>query len=409
MLTFQDRKQQIMEICALDNQPRLLNIYGEAGIGKSSLLQEASVRIREAYSSCLVLLFDLADLSRVASADRPRHLVLELMKHAGGWLRDITPLWTNVDATISQIITQLIDLSTHVPVFLVYDTTEKVQDDRGFWQWMETELVGPLAVEGQVRQIFAGRFPISWRGFEIRRIVVHLPLHPLSTEKASAEETDQAESGAAVRLVSEALIQHSPELGFEDADAVSNLVALILSLSFGHPRLSLKLAEYVARLWPAIGDPRDLRAKLSTDVVREFIERDLFEGIEQPWIEILWWVSVLDWFDTTLLQLYLSLSAPELVKNKPEYFFIQGISSLRRHHTVLWREAQGDQLYGSIAPIARLCMEISYPESYRKACLAASKTFAQLSQEFEEGSPEKAQYKLAAEVYLKRLEEEASR
>jgi energy-coupling factor transporter ATP-binding protein EcfA2 len=382
--TFQNRDMPLDEICTDTDQALLLNIYGESGIGKSTLLQAAAQRLRTRSPAALVLAIDLKEIS----LDQPEMILRTLLAQAQGMLN--AP-GQNPEQVAGQIVNQLSDIAAQTPLYLMFDTTERFQENMEFWRWMESYLVGPLAIEGQVRQIFAGRVPAPWRRVEIRRIVKLLPLEPLST------------ADAARNLVAEVLQVHNPQL--RSKEQLESAVDLVLEFSFGHPQLSEQVAAYVALHWP-VAAKEPFKRQLCQELIKPFIENVFFKDIEPLWREILWWLSVLDWFDVTILQRYLNLLKPELIKNQPDYFFIQGVSRLRIHYTVIWREERGDRLHGVVGQIVRQCLQVLEPTPYHQACLAAAQTMTTLAGEFPPEYPEFQQYHREAEIYRQRAQEE---
>jgi len=402
MVSFQDRKESLKQICDPANRGFLLNIYGEAGIGKSRLMMEARERLRKNSPPTLVFYVDLKPVSQRAPMERPAVLLQELLSRAEGRLR-VEGQGVEYDA--GQIIAQLTVLSNQNPVTLMFDTTETLQEDMEFWKWLETNLIGPLVVEGSVQLIFAGRIPVPWRRVEVRRAVKLLLLQPLHPQEAARE------------LAREVLRQHNAH--WNEA-VLEQAISLVLEFSFAHPLLSEKLAEFIAQEWQPppgynAGSGRsnsdsldfgsEFRGKLCKEVVEPFVEQHLLETVEPTWKKILWWVSVLDWFDATILQRYLRLVAPNMSTDKPDYFFVQGLTRLRIHHTVVWREERGDRMHGVIGDIMRHCLQVQKPEVYRQACLKAAEMFDELAGEFED-DPEADRYRQQAEKYRRRAAQE---
>jgi hypothetical protein len=389
--TYQGPREALDWICAEPDQNLLLNIYGEAGIGKSRLLHEAAQRLQAKSTPALVLQVDLKLLTG-ASANRPERLLRALIAQSEGRLSSV---WQSqsMEQVAGLVVAQLTEIAHRVPVYLMFDTTEVFQEDMGFWHWMEGDLVGPLAIGGQVRLVFAGRAPVPWRRLEVRRRVRLLSLEPLSPQEGAKS------------LIREVLQQHNPRL--EEDEILEQAVNLILEFSFGHPLLSKSLANYAALRWP-MPSLSEFRLELCRETVEPFIEQYLFEGIAPPWNEILWWASVLDGFDAIILQRYLEQVAPELIEGKSDFFFIQGITNLRIRNTVVWLDELGNHLQGVIADIVRRCFETLYPERYQRACRAAAETVENLGNELPDGDPEAQRYRQEAEKYRQRATSIAS-
>jgi len=363
------------------------------------LLEEATQRLRAQSPPAWVLQVDLKLLK--ASADLPETateaVIRALVDQSAGQL-DVE--WQSAEYAAGQVIAQLVDLSRQTPVVLMFDTTEQFQEDMAFWRWMEENLVGPFVGEERVRQVFAGRIPAPWRGFEVRRVVKLLQLTPLCPQ-------DDARN-----LVREALRQTN--VSWESESEIDRAADLVIEFSFGHPLLSEELAAYVAQHGSGQSDDA-LKSKLAGEVVKPFIAQHFFDQVESPWDEILEWASVLDWFDATILPRYLRRVAPELItdptsgKEYPDYFFIQGIHRLRIQKTIVWREERGDRLHGVIGDIVRRCFEVREWEKYRAACQAATETLESLAGEFLAESPESRQYHREAEAYRLRAKKEEER
>ncbi len=385
MLEFQDREGVLAELCALAQDGLLLNLFGEKGIGKSRVLQEAERKLQVEKPPAFVLRIDLEELENIT--DRPTAVLRAIIEQAAGRIRGI---WESNEQVAAVIVAQLAELTRHIPVYVMFDTTEVLQGDSAFWDWLHRNLTEPLVVDGRVKQIYAGRIPVPWRRFELRRTVKFLPLGPITPTAASRA------------LVEEALLQSNPRLkNVEDLHLAINIV---LEFSFSHPLLSETLAAYVAQHWPPAQPLTQFKTTLCEQGVRKFINESLFKDVEAQWIHILWWASALDWFDPTILKEYLKHVMPEL-DEKPDYYFIQEIAELRKHNRIIWQESQGDRLHGLIQDIVRQCLKTMDPDRYEYACAAAAETFEAIAGEFAEEDSYAQQFRNEAGGYRRRLQE----
>ncbi len=382
MLEFQDREEVLGELCAPASQSLLLNLFGETGIGKSRVLQEAERRLQVDRPPAVVLRVDLEKLKD--AADRPTTLLRTLIDQAAG---RVSGIWQSNEQVAAVIVAQLGALTQHTPVYLMFDTTEALQGDSAFWDWLHQNLTEPLVIDGRVKQIYAGRIPVAWRRFELRRTVKLLPLGPLTPVAASRT------------LVAQALLQSNPML--KERGDFQAAVDLVLEFSFGHPLLSEMLAAYVAGHWPSEQPLTQYKKILCEQKVKQFINEFLFKEVEEPWREILWWASALDWFDPAILREYLKRVRPELGK-EPDYYFIREVAKLRTHHRVIWQESRGDRLHGLIQDIVRQCFMTMDREEYRRACLAAAETFGDIAKEFDAEDSYKKQFEDEAATYRQR-------
>jgi len=399
MTAFQNRKKELARIMENARQTNLLNIYGEAGIGKTRLLTEAKARILDEHPSALVLVINLALLVAEGSvSEQIEALLRAILRKGERWLE--ADRGGRDEVVAGQIAVQLNKHAKRIPVMLMFDNTEKLQENMEFWDWMEAYLIGPLAVEGRVQQIFAGRVPVPWRRVEVRRAVDLVRLEPLSPEEEGEGEEQEDPARALVRDALE-------EEGFdvENEEQTENAADLIIDLSFGHPLLSERLAAYLTEHWDPSRDEGETKKELCEEVIEPFIEEEFLEGITPPWNKIIYWASILDRFDATILQEYLDRVGLPEVEGKPDFFFIQGISRLRIHDTVIWRERRGDRLHGVIRDIVRQNFRILRPDDYRRACEKAAQTFHWLADQFPQDSEEAHRYREEAAAYKARLAE----
>ncbi|MBN2470995.1 MAG: ATP-binding protein [Anaerolineae bacterium] len=373
---FVGREMELDELSARLDTPRpLINIYGEPGIGKTRLLKEAARRLKADHEAALVLTVDLEQIVSHPSAERPRAVLEALISQSKGVL---SGQWEDVDQVAQRIVDQLNALAAERPVAIFFDTTEFLHHDRAFWTWIEMKIVGPLLIERRVSLVFAGRVPVPWRRVEVRRALKLLPLQ-------------QLEEGHARRFVLH-LLEDAAWFAEASEGEREQAADLILLISCQHPGLIHVLADEVrSRPWPP-DDLGQVKQRLSAEIVKPFIYDELFKSIpeeEQEWKDILWWLSILDWFDVTIVMHYIKAVAPALAQDQPEYYFIKGLSRLRVQYTIVFQvePGGGNRLHGTIRDIVRTCLIITSPEDCRMARLKAADTFEALAQ-FLEGDKE---------------------
>jgi hypothetical protein len=287
----------------------------------------------------------------------------------------------------AQVVNQLIALSSKNNIYIFWDNTEFLQDAIGFWRWSEDLFIEPLILEGHVKQIFAGRVPVPWRRFELRRAVRLIALEPLSAK------TDID------RLITDVLDQ----CGMKDPHDLATATTVVEELAFGHPGLSVAIAQYVASF------ELDLRAEalrktISDEVVRSYINDVFFKDIKPEWCEILTWASVLEWFDTFVLRKYL-VRVEDKYRASSNDDLIKAIAALRTQGNVVWRVKSGDRLHGVIRNVVRQHLKLSDPLAYHTALRAAEETFAAIADDYaQEDEDFAATFRDQAAKYRKRLE-----
>ena len=335
-LPFQDRTEVLERICGCTN--RLLILYGEAGIGKSRLLQEAERRLC-AQPGPVVVRLDLFEFPTIAPEGRVDALLGRIASSVNG--RVITRGASN-EQRAGEYVSWLNTQAGAAPVLLMLDTTETVQEDSAFWRWLEEHIISPLAVEELVSITLAGRNPAPLRNPEIRRRHALYRLEPLDPPDA-------------VEILARDALARQTRLGTDNATV--RLAPIVLDLSSGLPKLIEQLAIDMPESWDQM-NAMQLTHHLCEQCVKPFIEKYLFDAEPDPWREILWWLSPLGQFDERLLLKYLGVVDPELATTQTEATIIEGVARLRRRKAVVWSDRQGYQLKGLIAPITRHCLEI---------------------------------------------------
>lgn len=365
---FIDREEEVQQI--VHGRFVLLNVYGETGIGKTTLLRECRKKWESLGSSYKVFLVDLKDWP---GKNRP---IDELLRAVIAQAPEtFTGVWTSAEQAAGLVVSQLSVRAQQCPteqpcVILIFDTTEVLQNESEVWEWLEKNLVRPLVLAQNIKMIFSGRTPVRWLDFEVRRHAEPpLRLEPLWSGQAG---------GPARELALELIGQKGGV--FTEAQRQA-LVKVILDLSFGHPYLIERLAESVCE-HPDWAESPGLASRLSAEVVAGFIEEQVFAEIPAEWRVLLWWMSVLDCFDTFLLQTFLNRAVPGLVKGRQEAYFLQGIRLLHDRSILIWEESQGEQFQGVVGKIIRKCFSITRRDDYIRANKAAAEAYRQLMSDY---------------------------
>jgi hypothetical protein len=187
---FQNRSSELELIC--ERQEPLISFFGESGIGKTSLLNEARNRLDIRTTDELVIYIDLGSLP-VSMQERQWSLLEELKKQGKGRIN--YPPGLPLDATTNSVVEQL---NQELPApMLMFDTCDAIQEDMMFWNWLETSIVKPLIVQRWVqrwkveqpnRLIFAGRAQPFWRDYDLRNLHRPIRLEPLDEEVHAREQ-----------------------------------------------------------------------------------------------------------------------------------------------------------------------------------------------------------------------------
>jgi len=302
----------------------------------------------------------------------------------------------------STLVKHLIDCDP--PPVMMFDTTEKLQTDTRFWEWLESEIVRPLLMAGRARLIFAGRVPAPWRDYDVRRQNQIHRLAPLPTRD------DPGRPGAARALIREVIRQSDAPV---TEAQVEILIELILEFSHGHPGLSKQLAEWAAApgtgRWPAADHSRFGR-EMAEGPVKEFIDKFLFKDIDAEWRLILRWASILNWFDAAVLRQYLEALVAAGVISRCSFldnwdsFFVPGIDRLRlQDAAVVWEKA-GYRLHGVTREIVRQWLRVTDPVRFAQANRCAGQVIAAVADEFAPDEEGFARYKGEAEAYFQQAQ-----
>jgi hypothetical protein len=408
VLSFQDRWRELDEICTC--RTNVLNFYGEAGIGKTRLLNEAAHALRRRNHNALVLRVDLAALPQQQEG-RPLGLLNRLAEQAP----ELGPVAGEAGAAAEQMAKRLNSIAADRRVTLMFDTTDDLQDPT-FWHWFEKSFISPLAVGGSVQVSLTGRLPAPIRLVQVRRHLKVWPLEPLPVDHEARALVREA-------LEMEARSGSAPEVQgthWLSPVKVEEFTALTLEFSCGHPLLSKRIACYLARAADQESIPA-LRIRIAKEVVGPFIDKDLlpFEADMAHWRPILMRACALDWFDSSVLyRLCVGVDRflmdmleteweCEFVMETPaiewEYEFFKAIPRLRSPYAVVEWQGMGYTLVSAIKRIVAKYMQVARRTEYIGALDVAAEVFNGLADEFFADDPQAAEpYRQAARTYSTR-------
>ncbi len=394
MFDFVNRSAELAMICDASDPYLVLNIFGESGIGKTRLMDQAFTQLTNARD--MKVKVNLEQLTGASLEQKATQVIDLILCALHGEFR---PPENDPAAMAEALVATIAGRNPGSRAYLFFDTTEVLQDDIEFWRWLEVHLISRLVFEPGARFVFAGRIPAPFSRIEIRRSLKLLHLEPLATGNESGAAWGIGERAAGRELVTGILKQQAPQW---TEDQLTQAVDMVIEFSCGHPMLSEQLAEAIAT-FPRELAPAELRQQLAQDLIKPFIQDKLFENVEEPWKRILELASVLDWFDPVILMRFIRHADPALVAGRQVDFFLRGVTQLRQRHTVVWQGTYGDTLHGVIAPIVRHYLQVANPTRHQLATLAAAKTFREFAQEELPGaSPEHELYLRQADEYQRR-------
>ena len=386
MPQFQNREPIVTRICDFsgEHHGQITVITGEAGIGKSAVLDASAGKIDARDSGALILRTDFEQIAE-SEQDFKSAFLQALTVQIGAAL---SPFVIQPDMAGMQLAAALNLLPADRRVYLFCDTTEVVQDQRGLWKWLEESFLQPLLTVDRLRIVFAGRIAPPFQVYEVRRALYKETLQPLDLHPGEA-------------LIREVLHEEAPEM---PAHKVEQAIKLVQGIAFGHAALSETLARYVAGREAQLGSA-GFEAELCEIVVDPFVRREMMPGLEGPWAAVIPWITILNSFDATILTAFLKRQAPDTMEEQSDHFFIQGISQLRQRNQVVWKENVGYQVEGVLGQILRRCLTTRYPEAYRKACEVAADTFEGIAYTFRDDPVQASYYNTEAEFYRHRADQ----
>jgi hypothetical protein len=303
----------------------VLNFHGIPGIGKTSLLEEIQRRARENVDRGRSIATALIDLAAYGNRYRggPESLAdqmgqLEQQTHLSdtrfafalkAFRLHPTPsdpydeaAWYEFRQNAKQVADAFRLYVYHLaeeanwPVMLLMDNTDAAPED--VFGWMEHEVFSPLVQTGLILLVVAGRSPVRWKPFEIRRRVLLRKLNPPETHGLVRQE----------------------------AAAWEHVAPNILKITFNYPPAN----QVVARELEQLGLPetidetsfRDHRMTLIQRLMSDVIDKRLLAGVDAD-LRLVWRTTApLRQLDVKTLRQVLPEFEPEFEGRGGNYYLL---------------------------------------------------------------------------------------
>ena len=197
------------------------------------------------------------------------------------------------------------------PAMLLFDNSEELPVEA--FDWLEYEVFSPLVQTDRIMLAVAGRRPVRWKRFEVRRRVLLRKLHPPEKHE---------------------------ELVKQQAPSWSRLADNIIKLTFGYPWGNQAVVEALEQLGkPQAIEPADferyrpeLLRRLTTEVVEDRLLADVAPDLRRAFHII----APLRQFDVTTLRAVLPEFAPNQFEGRGGNYFLLMLNRLVDTALVEW-------------------------------------------------------------------------
>lgn len=240
---------------------------------------------------------------------------------------------------------QVEHLLTEDPVVFLFDTTDRVHPS--VLAFLEKEAVSPLTQKGRCIFIFAGRAPIHWRRFEVRRRV--------RTERLKPFDPESIEDQLAHALVTT-----------ENMKQLSNQIYhLTGGLPYGNFVISRRLNELAAK-----GESLDLKTfqghkpELLDALIKDVMDHYVFRGIDQRYREACYVLALVRQFDLIMLRRLLSNFVPAF-EGHPRNAYGGLLGKLNATYLIEWDDTRkGYSVDSTLRRILSQSIRLRNPERY---------------------------------------------
>jgi hypothetical protein len=197
------------------------------------------------------------------------------------------------------------------PVMLLFDNSAELPVEA--FDWLEYEVFSPLVQTDRILLVMAGRSPVRWKRFEVRRRVLLCKLNPP---------------------------ENSEQLVKQQAPSWSRLAPNIIKLTFGYPWGNQTVVKTLEQLGKpqAIG-PADFeryRPDLLQHLVAEVVENRLLTDVAPDLRLAFHVIAPLRQFDVTTLRAVLPEFAPDQFEGRGGNYFLLMLNRLVDTALVEW-------------------------------------------------------------------------
>ncbi len=333
----------------------LVEIHGVIGLGKSWLLAEIAHQFRLGNKLLAHLerpsITALVDLAKTPSLGNYFSLLTDIVDQIMAQLSRVAvnvsisdslsgriPLVPEKKNEVARDFVQFISrLSNRFVLVLLFDTTERAEEE--LLEWLEDKIVHPIVRSDQVILTFAGRRPLRWRNFEVRRRIDRHELFPF-------RQNETIEQLLKLRV---------------PADRAPALASVFQGYAFGHPLANKAIFKVAISLAPA---PKVLDEKIITvheDAVRDGVQHQVIkrflDEIRSDWrdrlVPLIDAISVLRKFNPTPLKYFAARFIGPDYEKKPVGFYLDAIRDMQATTLVEWSSSHGGYI---IKPVVRKIM-----------------------------------------------------
>lgn len=209
------------------------------------------------------------------------------------------------------LLTKWLHRPDFTPLVLLFDNTDRTNSQ--VMDWLEESVISPLIRTDRVLAVFAGRSPVRWKRFEVRRRVLQHKLQPFDKGQTSTQ------------------IQKYKKLSDK-----------IIGLTFGHPYGNAQVAESVysleTRAQETITEENfdTYRVQLMNELTNVLIDRHIMRDVPPELKQALRIISILRHFDVNALRVILTKFLSPQFGGKGGSYYLSMVARMVETTLVEW-------------------------------------------------------------------------